>query len=737
MISQRHMIKTRSLVLVLSALLLVGLAVPLALASPDRQDANVLRIGYLGAATSPAANGARLAMDQIDAAGGVPAPDGTTYRFELVPLAVAPEADTLASGIEKLVRQNVVAILGPDDSALFTAENIQALLDTQLPILTPATVDSLTDNDATDSIFRIRAPERVYSYALATYLTQDLGLQSIALVQTDVESTEALLSFEATLGTLGLNPADKIQTPGGDALDEPASRLLQANPEAVVMWGRAEDAANLLRQLRDGGWGGQFAYRYAEEAARAGVLPDSLAEGVLGVNSWSYAYPGRATRIFLLDYVLAFGEVPTPLSVAAYDAVWYARAVIGTAGIEPAALREGLIGATPRTLVQGTLHPIEFANGDLARLAMVYQLGPYGAPTALAYFDDTQRLNMEDAGQPVAQVPTNTPPPGTPTLTPFPTATLEGTWVRVTVNALNVRSGPGFNYDKIGQVDLGDLLRVLGTVPDYTWMLVDFAGGVGWVKTEYTEVSGDLASVAFPPIPPTPTPAATLTPSLPPSPDIVIDSVVLNPAQPVPNQQFTATVMVRNAGGGAAGTFAVAATFQPGDVYLATHVEGLAGGQSGQAVLTGVLTGTGAYQIGVVADLNKEVQELNEDNNVFNISYRADYPVFVENTGIQINAETGWDLYGGTNDFRWDGYNIAMRNGSQIGVLAGYTYETAHYDILTPGVVNNTTGLTTEQVNPGAVYGFYTAEGRRAVMRVDNRQGQTIWISYRVYNNDV
>ena len=245
----------------------------------------------------------------------------------------------------------------------------------------------------------------------------------------------------------------------------------------------------------------------------------------------------------------ALARVPDPLAVAAYDAIWSLRAVINQQGINPDAIREGLLGSTPRTLVQGTLHPVDYGNGDLIRQAMVYELGPYGGATVLARFDDTQRLPLEDAGDEVPVAPT--PTPGPPTSTPFPTATLQGTWLRVTANVLNVRSGPGFNYDRIGQVEEGDLLRVMGSIPDYSWMLVDFRGGVGWVKTEYAELTGSLADVPINvAIPPTPTVGATLPPTLPPNPDIVIDTVVLQPSQPIPNQPFTATVTVRNASGG-------------------------------------------------------------------------------------------------------------------------------------------------------------------------------------------
>jgi uncharacterized protein YgiM (DUF1202 family) len=231
----------------------------------------------------------------------------------------------------------------------------------------------------------------------------------------------------------------------------------------------------------------------------------------------------------------------------------------------------------------------------------------------------------------------------------------------VNATVLNVRTGPGFNYDKVGQVKQGDLLRVLAAIPDFTWLTVDFQGTVGWVKTEFVEVVGDLTTVSVVQAPPTPTLGATLTPSLPPNPDIVIDTVVLSPPVLAPNKPFTATIAVRNAGGGAVGQFAVAGTFQPGNVYLATFVGGLAGGQSTQVQLNGTLTGTGIFQVAIVADLNNEVPELNENNNIYNLTYQVDYPLFTQQSGIQLNAGTNWDPFGGTVDFDWDGNNPNMQ----------------------------------------------------------------------------
>lgn len=725
-------------VLLLALLLVMAMAAPLAMASPAAQTTNVVRVGYLGVRGSDTANGAQLAIDQINSIGGVTAPDGTAYQMELVTLNSEPTVDSLGSAIDELAGQNVTVLLGPDSNALITPDNLAALADSGRPVLTGATGDALTDYDQTNLIFRTRAPERVLSSAAATYLTTDLALTTIAAVQTEVEFTEALMHFENTLTTGGLTLAAKIQLPGGDALIGETQGLINLNPQAIVMWGTYQDAELLLRVLRDAGWSGIFVYRRADEAARADVMPDALAAGVYGMDSWSYGDPLEASQVFLRDYVVAFGEVPGPLAAAAYDVMWYLRFAVAERGADPASLQAGLIGGTPRTLVQGVYHPIEFGNGDLARIGVIYRLGPLGGAEVVARFDDTTRLEINQPGVTPEEtaVPGETPVPTVdPNVTVVPTATLEGVWVRVNVQALNVRTGPGPNYDRLGQVELNAQFRVLGAIADYSWFAIDFQSNVGWVAAQYVEVLGGLAGVSIVQPPPTPTISATLTPSLPPNPDIVIDTVSLSPPQPLPNRAFTAAVTVRNAGGGAAGRFAVAATWEPGGVYTASFVEGLAGGQTAQVFLTPTLGGTGVFQVAIVADLNNDVPELNEGNNTYNVTYRVDYPLFANQSNIQLVATTDHDLYGGTTDIRWDGFNIGMLNGSKIGVLSGVTFDNVHYDLLSPGVITNTVGLGTDQVLTGAIFGLYTAEGKRAVIRVDNRTDTTIWISYKVYND--
>lgn len=400
-----HMWRVSRRAAAMLALVIAVAAAPMALAAPSAQLDSTLIIGYLGPADSATASGAQLAIDQINGAGGLTGPDGTVYSLELATLGMDPTRETLASDLELLLEQDVVAVLGPDESDVLTADNIAALAGAGVPVLTGATSNSLTDGDEGNTLLRIRAPERVYSTALANYLTTDLGLTSIALVQTNLQSTEAAALFESVLTLAEIDVVGKFQLPNGDNLAAPAEQLLEINPEAVVMWGAYADATALLGLLRDGGWEGRFAYRYADEAAQAGVLSDELGEGVIGVTSWSYAYTGRAARIFLQDYLVTYGVIPAPLSVAAYDAIWYLRGAIISQGPDAEGLAAAMAGGAAISLVGGSLRPADFGNGDLIRVVMVYEIGAHGGATVLALFDDTQRLTIEDAGPQVVPPP--------------------------------------------------------------------------------------------------------------------------------------------------------------------------------------------------------------------------------------------------------------------------------------------------------------------------------------------
>jgi hypothetical protein len=110
--------------------------------------------------------------------------------------------------------------------------------------------------------------------------------------------------------------------------------------------------------------------------------------------------------------------------------------------------------------------------------------------------------------------PTPTPEPPTPTPTPLP--------AQVYANqAINVRSGPGVTYARIGTLTPGQRYLVTGKNPVGDWWQIDYNGRIGWVTDSLVVKEGafEMVTVAanIPP-PPTPRPTQPPTPTRPPAP---------------------------------------------------------------------------------------------------------------------------------------------------------------------------------------------------------------------------
>ena len=61
----------------------------------------------------------------------------------------------------------------------------------------------------------------------------------------------------------------------------------------------------------------------------------------------------------------------------------------------------------------------------------------------------------------------------------------ESSYVKVTADALNVRTGPGTDYDKVSKVPASTVVTALGANEDGSWVVVNYDGKYGWLKAEF------------------------------------------------------------------------------------------------------------------------------------------------------------------------------------------------------------------------------------------------------------
>lgn len=683
------------------------------------QDQPVLRVGVLDDEQGAITNGARLAAQEINDSGGVRGADGSFFRLELV---IQPPGIDLEGAVNALTNAAVVAVIGPQSSEV-VLNGIPPLQSLGVPVLTPATGDTIITSDTSGRIFRTRAPEVLQGQALATFLLSEFGLERIATVQLDIASTASVIGFSTSASALGVTPQPALLLRQDQQINDIVQRLVQADPEAIVAYGSPALAGTLYSNLRTDGWQGIFAYNEANDETFRSIVPFNQLSGIISATTWAFTATDITSVTFLNAFVRTFGELPGEIEASSYDAVKLIAEAVG----QPGELLASLQQLDNVSGVQGILRPAQLSGGEMSNNVMVTRLGSYGAPEVLARYEGSRRL---PADQP-APLPNITP-------TPVPTNTPEGVFITITNERQNVRSGPSIQYDILGQLSQGEQARVIGASIDYTWVVIDFRGQQGWLATYLLEVFGELNTVPIIAPPPTPTVGITPTPTPAPEPDIVIDAAGVLPSPIVPGQPFTVSVTVRNAGSSNAGTFAIAGTFPPNNVYIPALIPSLNVGQSVVVTLNGTLTNTGFYTTAISADINNQVPEgpNGELNNTYTFSYVVDRPI--RNQGSQaLNLGDTIDLEGDfvQGDANWNadgGVGLDAIFGAKLGIIAGSDISAVHWDLINPAVINRDT-IPRAEINLGTLIGIITANGNRGVMRVDSVTDQQLTVTFKVY----
>jgi len=168
---------------------------------------------------------------------------------------------------------------------------------------------------------------------------------------------------------------------------------------------------------------------------------------------------------------------------------------------------------------------------------------PASALTPTAGLPNAAPTTVEDPGRAASPAPTSSPtapaspmdaPLPTPSPTPaeaLPTATPTPEQPVVTVEVdLNVRAGPGTNYERLGLLAAGSTAAIIGRTEDGSWWQIIYPAapdGRGWIAAGYGAASNaesaPAAVIPPTPIPPTPAPpTATPAPTVPPIDFVIV-----------------------------------------------------------------------------------------------------------------------------------------------------------------------------------------------------------------------
>ncbi|MBL8117621.1 MAG: SH3 domain-containing protein [Anaerolineae bacterium] len=202
----------------------------------------------------------------------------------------------------------------------------------------------------------------------------------------------------------------------------------------------------------------------------------------------------------------------------------------------------------------------------------------------------------------------------------------------LTNTGLNLRTGPGTNYDRITLLPGGAVVPIIGRIGDNSWWQVRYGINVGWISAQYTSVYGICTStpiISPPPSPTptgttaTPTPTATRTPTATPSitvtpgkADLIVANIVGPTSTTIAASPVTYAVTITNTGTGPSGTFSSKVALPDGTQGDLGVVSTLSAGESITLNIDITFTTTGSYTMQVQVDSSNQVDEVSEVNNI-------------------------------------------------------------------------------------------------------------------------
>jgi branched-chain amino acid transport system substrate-binding protein len=241
---------------VLFAALALGACKPNAQSGSD--PSTVIRIGSAAPLTGEIAhlgkdneNGVRLAVDEINAAGGLKLGD-KTYRLELVGEddKADPREGTLAA--QKLVDEGVVAVVGHLNSGTsIPASRIYA--DANIVQISPSATNPKYTEQGFKTTFRVVANDNQQGGVLASYAASELKAKRVAIVDDRTQYGQGLADvFERVAKDKGLEVVDReFTTNKASDFNSILTKLRATKPDLVMFGGMDSTAAPMARQMKE------------------------------------------------------------------------------------------------------------------------------------------------------------------------------------------------------------------------------------------------------------------------------------------------------------------------------------------------------------------------------------------------------------------------------------------------------------------------------------------------------
>lgn len=336
--------KALSLMVVLSMVMmtLVGCGGGAAAASADNAAAaETFKIGGIGPTTGGAAvygiavmNGAQIAIDEINAAGGI---NGCQieYKFE------DDECDNEKSvnAYNTLKDWGMDMLLGSVTSGCCTAVAAESSNDKMFQITPSGSSTSCIDGN--DNVFQVCFTDPNQGVGAASYIGQNAIASKVAIIydSSDVYSSGIYEKFvaEAANQPFEIVSSEAFTADSKTDFSVQIQKAKDAGAELVFLPIYYTEASLILTQANSMGYSPLF-FGCDGLDGILGVenFDQALAEGVMLLTPFAADATDDATQKFVKTYEEKYKETPNQFAADAYDGIYIIKAAIEKAGVTPA-----------------------------------------------------------------------------------------------------------------------------------------------------------------------------------------------------------------------------------------------------------------------------------------------------------------------------------------------------------------------------------------------------------------
>ncbi|MEN6363683.1 MAG: ABC transporter substrate-binding protein [Rectinema sp.] len=272
-------------------------------------------------------NGAKIAVEEINAAGGIL---GKKLVLALEDSQGVP-AQAVAALNKLVYRDRVVAVIGDSQSSPCLAM-LPVILKAQIPMLPHGTNPSIT-KQGNPWIFRTRANDAVKFGSLGDFLVNKDGFKRMAVLHDSADyGIGGMAALRTTLSSKSnVLVAEESWTPGDKDFSSQLLKIKKAEPDVLVLIGPMVDMGLAMKQARQMGITAQFAGGAGIEASTTLGAAGGAGEGLIFAAGFISANPDPRVVSFVQKFTALYGKKPDDFAATGYDSVYLVAEAIKAA----------------------------------------------------------------------------------------------------------------------------------------------------------------------------------------------------------------------------------------------------------------------------------------------------------------------------------------------------------------------------------------------------------------------